>query len=81
MNLGRRIVIHKKRKCLARYIGYSNIVEHLGVIKWNLAGDYYMTRMRGSESTRRCMKSRVRCITPREMARLCIDAFMLCEAG
>ena len=78
-NLRRSIVIHGKRKCLTRYIGYPNIVEHLGVIKRDFAGDYYMTRMRGrgSESRRRCMKSHVRCITPREIARLCIDAFML----
>lgn len=50
-NLGRRVVIHDKCKCLARDIGYPDIVEHLGVIKRNFAGDYEVrvTRMRGQQ--------------------------------
>lgn len=38
-NLGRRVVIHNKRKSLAHDIGYPDIVEHLGVLERNFAGD------------------------------------------
>ena len=53
-NLRRRVVIHDKCKGLARNIRYPDIVEHLGVIKRNFAGDYEVrvTRMRGQQRTR-----------------------------
>jgi hypothetical protein len=38
-NLGRRIVIHKKCEGLTRDIRYPDIVEHLGIIERNFAGD------------------------------------------
>jgi hypothetical protein len=86
-NLGRRIVIHKECEGLARDVGYPNIVEHLGIIERDFSGDYEVrvTRMRASESeTRRRaieIKIELRCITPREMARLCIGAFMVATQG
>jgi hypothetical protein len=60
-NLGRRIVIHKKCKGLARNIGYPDIVEHLGIIKRNFAGDceVRVTRMRGQSENEMTKKKTI----------------------
>jgi hypothetical protein len=82
-NFGGRIVVHEKCEGLARNIGYPNIVENLRVIERNFSGDYEVrvTRMRSQNETGQCEKIELRCITPREMARLCIGAFMITTRG
>lgn len=68
---------------MACYIGYPNIVKYLRVIKRNFSGDYEVrvTRMRVQNENGSKEKFELRCITPREMARLCIGAFMVATRG
>ena len=72
--LGRGVVIREKSNDLARDVGYPDVVENLGVVKWDFSGDWEMyTRSEWKKWTR---EGTIRCMTPREIARLCIGAFM-----
>jgi hypothetical protein len=74
--LGRGVVIREKSDDLARDVGYPNVVEHLGVVERDFSGDLERDTYTRSERKEKDKRRTIRCMTPREMARLCIGAFM-----
>ena len=74
--LGRGVVIRGKSDSLARDIGYPDVVKHLGVVEWDLSGDWERETYTRSGREKVEKRRTIRCMTPREMARLCIGPFM-----
>ena len=72
--LGRCVVIHGKSDGLTRDVDYPDVVEDLWVVEWDLSGDWDTTRLFFKKILNE--GTRIRCMTPREMARFCIGPFM-----